>query len=84
MILLNAWRSRSATEEYNDISSLTVVADICYSGAWSQELKMQNILRLTYQATSRADETAYVVDDSNISRSLLMRKSIKKTKNSRW
>lgn len=74
--IINAWRSRPVAGEYNDISSLTIIADTCYSGAWIEELKTQNIPRLAYQAASRADEPAYVFNDGNIPRSLLMRKFI--------
>jgi hypothetical protein len=74
--IINAWLSRPVAEEYNDISSLTIIADTCYAGAWINELKAQNIPRLAYQAASRADEPAYVVNDGNIPRSLLMRKFI--------
>ena len=74
--IINAWQSRPVAEEYNDVSSLTIIADTCYSGAWIDELKAQNIPRFAYQAASRADEPAYVVDDGNIPRSLLMRKFI--------
>jgi hypothetical protein len=74
--IINAWRSRPVDEEYIDISSLTIIADTCFSGAWIDELAAENIPRLAYQAASRADESAYVVDDGNIPRSLLMRKFI--------
>lgn len=74
--IINAWRSRPVADQYNDMSSLTIIADTCYSGAWIEELKAENIPRLAYQAASRADEPAYVVDDGNIPRSLLMRKFI--------
>ncbi|UJR15555.1 hypothetical protein I4U23_002494 [Adineta vaga] len=74
--IINAWRSRSVADNYNDMSSLTIIADTCYSGGWIEELRRENIPRLAYQAASRADEPAYVVDDGNIPRSLLMRKFI--------
>lgn len=74
--IVNAWRSRSAADQYNDMSSLTIIADTCYSGSWIPELQRYNIPRLAYQAASRADEPAYVVDDGNIPRSLLVRKFI--------
>ncbi|CAF1369513.1 unnamed protein product [Adineta steineri] len=74
--IINAWRSRPIADNYDDISSLTIIADTCYSGGWIDELKQQNIPRLAYQAASRANEPAYVVDDGNIPRSLLMRKFI--------
>ena len=74
--IINAWGSRPATNTYNDTSSLIIIADTCYSGAWIEELKVANVPRLAYQAASRADESAYVVDDGNIPRSLLMRKFI--------
>jgi hypothetical protein len=74
--IINAWRSRPLAGHYNDTSSLTIIADTCYSGAWIEELQAENIPRLAYQAASRADEPAYVVDDGNIPRSLLMRKFI--------
>ncbi|CAF3506205.1 unnamed protein product [Rotaria sp. Silwood1] len=74
--IINAWRSRPIAEEYNDISSLTIIADTCYSGAWIDEFKAEKIPRLAYQAACRADESAYVFDDGNIPRSLLMRKFI--------
>jgi hypothetical protein len=74
--IINAWRSRPVSEEYNDISSLIIIADTCYSGAWIDELRAENIPRLAYQAASQADEPAYVVNDGNIPRSLLMRKFI--------
>ncbi|CAF1150786.1 unnamed protein product [Rotaria sordida] len=74
--IINAWRSRPIANEYNNISSLTIIADTCFSGAWIDELKAEQIPRLAYQAACQADESAYVVDDGNIPRSLLMRKFI--------
>ena len=74
--LINAWRSRPLADHYNDTSSLTIISDTCYSGAWIDELRAENIPRLAYQAASRGDEPAYAVDDGNIPRSLLMRKFI--------
>ncbi len=74
--IINAWHSRPVAGHYDDMSSLTIIADTCYSGAWIEELQAENIPRLAYQAASRADEPAYVVDDGNIPRSLLMRKFI--------
>jgi hypothetical protein len=74
--IINAWRSRPLADHYNDTASLTIIADTCYSGAWIEELQAENIPRLAYQAASRADEPAYLVDDGNIPRSLLMRKFI--------
>lgn len=56
------------------MSALTIIADTCFSGAWIDELRAENIPRLAYQAASRADEPAYIVNDGNIPRSLLMRK----------
>jgi hypothetical protein len=80
--IINAWRSRPIADEYNDISSLTIIADTCYAGAWIDILKAENIPRLAYQAASRADEPAYIVNDGNIPRSLLMRKFIIEQKHS--
>lgn len=74
--LINAWRSRRFADEYNDMSSLTIIADTCYSGAWINILETERIPRLAYQAASQAEEVAYAVNDGNIPRSLLMRKFI--------
>ncbi|CAF3452618.1 unnamed protein product [Rotaria socialis] len=74
--VINAWYARPFADDFNDTSSLTIIADTCYSGAWIETLRTENIPRLAYQAASRADEVAYVINDGNIPRSLLMRKFI--------
>lgn len=74
--MINAWNSRPIAGHFNDMSALTIISDTCFSGAWIDELKAENIPRLAYQAASRSYEPAYVIDDGNIPRSLLMRKFI--------
>ncbi|CAM2723334.1 unnamed protein product [Rotaria socialis] len=54
--------------------ALTIISDTCFSGAWIDELRTQQVPNLAYQAACHSDETAWVVDDRNVPRSLLMRK----------
>ena len=75
--IVNAWQSRLAAPDSDpDTSYLTIIADTCYAGEWIVPLQAENVPRLAYQAASRADECAFVVDDGNVPRSLLMRKFI--------
>jgi hypothetical protein len=70
--IMSAWHSHHT----NDVDRLLIIADTCYSGAWIEQIRMEQIPHVAYQAASRADECAYVVNDGNIPRSLLMRKYI--------
>lgn len=75
--IINAWSSRLVAPETDpDTSYLTIIADTCFAGEWIEPLRAENIPRLAYQAASRTDESAFVVNDGNVPRSLLMRKFI--------
>ena len=71
--MINTWRSSSACSNEN---YLTIIADTCYSGAWIPILANANLVRFSYQAASRADESAFILNDGHRPRSLLMRKFI--------
>jgi len=68
--LINLWTSTNRS----DRDALTIISDTCYSGAWISELRTKQIPNLAYQAACRSDETAWVVDDREVPRSLLMRR----------
>jgi len=68
--LINLWTSANR----DDRDALTIIADTCYSGVWIDELRTKQIPNLAYQAACRSDETAWVVDDREVPRSLLMRR----------
>ena len=52
---------------------MTIFSDSCFSGAWIDQLQKLDIKNIAYQAACRSDETAWVVDDREVPRSLLMR-----------
>ncbi|CAF3509499.1 unnamed protein product [Rotaria sp. Silwood1] len=68
--LINLWTSANREER----DALTIISDTCYSGSWIDDLKAKQIPNLAYQAACRSNETAWIVDDRNVPRSLLMRK----------
>lgn len=73
--LINYWRSSPVfNNDRNHRNSLTIISDTCYAGAWIPILLEENLPRLSYQAACSADEQAYIVNDGNRPRSLLMRK----------
>jgi hypothetical protein len=68
--LINLWTSANR----EDRDALTIISDTCYSGGWIDELRTKQIPNLAYQAACRSYETAWVVDDREVPRSLLMRR----------
>ncbi|CAF0855889.1 unnamed protein product [Didymodactylos carnosus] len=68
--LINLWTSANR----EDRDALTIIADTCFSGAWIDELRTKQIPNLAYQAACRSDETAWIFDDREVPRSLLMRR----------
>jgi hypothetical protein len=56
--------------------SMIIIPDTCFSDAWLEILRRENVPRLAYQAACRADENAFIYSDGHVSRSLLMCKII--------